>query len=227
MKYMFLYFVFIYALTFPAAWAENRVMLNQLELEYGDGEGDERFYSGRVSVYGELVDNNFLQFDLERMHFKEAEMNAFTSYFIHRADQHMWALGYKYQDLDVFESSHAIFHYQYDQDDFLTIVATLGYEDKNIADNHRYGALYLRMYPYENLMVQTGPSIYYSQSEDFGSEDVELDLAFEWQPGYVSMPWFTVYYQENVFGDRSVGVRFRLDKASLRTLQRSGGIIIN
>jgi len=209
------------------SWAEGGISLNQLDIEYGDGNsvGDDRFYRVDASVYGELFNRNFLQLDVGRTEFDNTGLNAFSAYFIHRNNHSMWALGYRRQELDVFESDHLNAQYQYYQDDFLTVVGMLGREDKNIANDHNYGALYLRMYPSENLMIQTGPSFYHSLGSDFGSEDIELDLTIEWQPGASPIPWLTVFYEETLFGDNSVGVRLRLEKAPLRIIHRSGGIM--
>jgi len=226
--YLFVAFNFlIYSVT---CLAEDRVALNHLDLEYGDaggngGEDDDRFFSFSGSIYSKLSDKNYLQLDLERTHFDDVEMNEMTAYFIRRNDNSMLAVGYKRQELEVFKSNHAIFQYQYYQDDLLTIVGSLGHDDKNISDDRTYGSLYLRIYPYENLMIQTGPSFNDSFKGDFGSEDVELDFGVEWRPGIESIPWLSFYYQENVFGDVAAGIRFRVVKDSLINIHRSGGIL--
>ena len=205
--------------------AASGVKLNHLNIAYGDGGGeqDDRFYLAGASVFTQVVDNQFLQLDLERTQYEDAGLNELSFYYIYRSTQHLFSLGYKYQELDAFESNHALFQYRYYQDDFFTVVGLLGYEDKNITDDYNYGALYLRLYPVEQLMIQTGPSFYHIQGGDFGSEDIELDLTIEWQPDHASMPCLTLYYEEDLFGNNSIGVRFRMEKAGLRTTHRTGG----
>ncbi len=223
--YLFVSFFFISHSVISLA--DNGVMLNQLDIEYGDAEGgsDEKFLKFSGSVYGKLFNHNYFQIGLGRTHFDNADMNELDAYYIHRSENSMLALGYKRQELDVFRSNHAIVQYQFHQDDLLTIVATLGHEDKNINYDHSYGALYLRLYPYENLMVQTGPRFNDTFKGDFGSEDIELDLYIEWRPDIEALSKFSFYFEENIFNDTVVGIRYRLEKQSLREIHRTGGIL--
>ena len=204
--------------------AEGGIRLNQLDIEGGKGD-DERLTRFNASFYSEVINNNYLQLEFSRTEFEDVGMNELTAYFIHRNNNNMLAVGYKRQELSVFKSNHAIVQYQFYQDDLLTVVSTLGYEDKKFNDDHSYGSLYLRLYPDKNLMLQTGPRFNDTFRGDFGSEDIELDLYVEWQPNVDILSGFSVYYEENIFDDKVVGVRFRLEKESLLQLHRTGGIL--
>ncbi|NOX42468.1 MAG: hypothetical protein GXP19_01855 [Gammaproteobacteria bacterium] len=180
--------------------------LNQMEIGGGDSEDK---YIGEV---------NYTKF-------KGAELKDFTAYCIHRKENGLLALGYRRTGLAAFKSGHAIIQYQSYQDDFLTVVTTVGYEDKNIDDNFAYGSLYLRLYPLHNLMFQSGTSVYDSFQGDFDSGTVNLDLHIEWQPENKKFSNFSIFYEENLFDKQTIGIRYRLDERTLFVKHRSGGIL--
>lgn len=224
LKYSYLFIACLWLALITPLPAADGLHLNKLDFGAGKGDDSEHLELNG-SVYSQISERAYLQLGLGRLEFEDFHMNELGAYLFRRGDNNMLALGYKRQELDVFTSNHAILQYQYYQDELLSVVGTLGHEDKKFVGDYSYGALYLRLYPLKNLMLQTGPRYYGQLGDNFGGEDIELDLYIEWRPDIDVLSHFSVFYEENIFDDKLIGIRYRSRIESLIDSHRAGGIL--
>jgi len=141
--------------------------------------------------------------DIEGLDRKDLVLRAF-----YRSPRGAIIARYSFVELDVFESHELSVRGELFEDDIVTAVLYAGYENKNLDDDVRFGAVMLNVYPLDDLLVRSGLQLVDQLGEGVDFDNVDLSLGFEWQPGPLGDLGFSIFAEDAMGDVRRAGVRF-------------------
>ena len=131
------------------------------------------------------------------------------------------------QELDVFRDDQVTIFGELHANDLVTVVATAGFERRNLSANRVLGGASLRLYPFDSLRFEAGIG-YRSAAKDLEADAFDVPIGIELAPEFMRRLGLSLFAEDGLDDDqRIVGLRWILSSGrstqSLRTRDRTHG----
>ena len=127
-----------------------------------------------------------------------------------RLDQGLFGVAFDRQELDVFHDGEITLFGELYANDLVTAVGVLGHENRSHSPDRVLGAVLLRVYPFDSLMIETGVAARDTYA-DFDAGSFDVPLGIEYGLPVPESAGLSIFAQDGINDDaRIVGVRLRL-----------------
>lgn len=141
-------------------------------------------------------------------------------------------VGYSRQEFNVFTSDICDLQVERTLSDVSTVVGTVSYEDKNLAQDRLYGGLFIITYPAAFAAISSGVGFERQQREIFDSvdnlNDAGLNLGLEVAPRFMARLGLSAYCTVGIgYDSQLAGIRLQPGRtASLGERHRRGAVMM-